>query len=335
MTPPVIAVVIPARNAEVTLEDAVNSALKQSVDGEVEICVAVGPSIDRTAEIAHSFADTDSRITVVDNPSGVTSAGLNAAIRATTAPVIARLDAHAEFKSPKYLTNAVETLNSTGAVNVGGLQNPYCQTTFEKAVGAAMVSRLGAGDARYRIGGAPGPVDTVYLGVFRRDALQRVGLFDEKLLRNQDAELNWRLRQAGGTVFFDPNLVVNYRPRSTFRGLASQYFGYGRWRRLVVGINPRALKLRQIIPPLTLFLLLLGLVGGWLWMPLFFLPISYLFVVLAGSTVVGLRYGHLETVVLLLVIFPTIHLSWGLGFLIGIPKRIFNEGSSLGSFVSE
>ena len=313
MTGPAVAVVVPARDAEATLADAVASALAQEVDGGLEVCIAVAPSLDRTLQVAQGLAEGHPRVSVVDNPAGVTATGLNAAIRATTGPVVVRLDAHAVLDDG-YVAAAVAALARTGAVNVGGRQDPRGRSPFEEAVGAAMASRFGAGDARFRTGGSAGPVDTVYLGVFRRDALETVGLFDEGLVRNQDAELNWRLREAGGVVFFDPGLAVGYRPRSTLSALAAQYFGYGCWRRVVVARHPRSLRLRQVVPPLVLTGVVAGLAAGWFWAPLFLLPVAYGTAVVVASMAVGRRPGRAFR---LLGVFPTMHLSWAAGFLVG------------------
>ena len=318
MTGPAVAVVVPARNAEATLADAVASALAQKVDGGLEVCIAVGPSLDRTAEVARGLARDDLRVSVVNNPAGVAAAGLNAAIRATTGPLVVRLDAHAVLDDG-YVAAAVASLERTGAVNVGGRQDPRGGSPFEQAVGAAMSSRFGAGDARFRTGGLAGPVDTVYLGVFRRSALEAVGLFDDALVRNQDAELNWRLREAGGVVFFDPGLAVGYRPRSTPAALASQYFGYGIWRRVVVARHPRSLRLRQVVPPVVLTGVVAGLAGGWFWAPLFLLPVAYGTAVVVASVAVGRWPGR---AVRLLAVFPTMHLAWASGFLVGQPTGV-------------
>jgi len=313
VTGPAVAVVVPARNAEATLAAAVASALTQEVDGGLEVCIAVAPSLDQTAEVALGLAESDRRVSVVDNPGGAAAAGLNAAIRATTGPVVVRLDAHA-ILDKGYVAASVAALERTGAVNVGGRQDPRGRSPFEETAGAAMASWFGAGGARFRTGGRPGPVDTVYLGVFRRDALEAVGLFDEGLVRNQDAELNWRLREAGGVVFFDPDLAVGYRPRSTLAALAGQYFGYGRWRRVVVVRHPRSLRLRQVVPPVVLVGAVIGMAGGWFWAPLFLLPLVYGTAVVVASVVVGRRPGRM---VRLLGVFPTMHLAWAAGFLVG------------------
>ena len=312
---PDVAVVIPVRNGEATLADPVVSVLAQELDGTLEVCIAVGPSDDRTREVADGLADADRRVLVVDNPAGVTPAGLNAAIRATSAPVLARVDGHAVL-STGYLARALAVLDRPGAVNVGGVQEPRGRTPFEKVVGRAMASRFGSGDARFHYGGPAGAVDTVYLGVFRRTALEAVGLFDAALVRNQDYEMNWRLREAGGMVWFDPELRVGYRPRGTLGALARQFFGYGRWKRVVVGRHPRSLRWRQVVPPVATLGVVSGLVAGVWWPPALILPAVYLIAVVSASLVAG---QHLTTVLRLLAVYPTLHLSWGAGFMAGPP----------------
>lgn len=244
---PSVSVVLPVRNEAAHLERAVASVLDQDYPGPLDVCLAVAPSTDGTADVARGLAAADRRVAVVDNPAGVTPAGLNAAIRATTGTVVVRVDGHAHL-SPGYIRTAVATMCRSGAVNVGGRQVPEPTTPFEAAVAAATTSWMGTGGATYRVGGEAGAVDTVYLGVFDRAAGDRLGWFDETLVRNQDYEFNIRLRAAGGTVWFDPALWVGYRPRSTWRALASQYHEYGCWKAEVVRRHPGSLRLRQVAP---------------------------------------------------------------------------------------
>ena len=316
--PPVpdVAVVLPVRDGEATLADAVASVLAQEFDGTLEVCIAVAPSADDTRAVADALATADGRVSVVDNPAGVTPAGLNAAIRATTAPVVVRVDAHAEL-GPGYVARALETLSRTGAVNVGGVQEPRGRTPFERAAGRAMASRFGAGDARFHYGGPEGAVDTVYLGVFRRAAIDAVGLYDASLVRNQDYELNWRLREAGGTVWFDPALRVGYRPRGTLGALARQFFGYGRWKRVVLRRHPRSLRWRQVVPPAATLGVLVGLLAAPWWPLALVLPVGYLGAVAVAAVVVGRRPAMVAR---LLAVYPAMHLSWGAGFLLGPPR---------------
>ncbi|MYA12782.1 MAG: glycosyltransferase, partial [Gemmatimonadetes bacterium] len=199
MAHPPVSVVIPARNEEEALPRALDSALAQDYPGTVEIVVADGSDGPAMAEMVRARYP---EVRLVANPDRIIPAGLNRAVAAAAHPVIVRCDARSELP-PGYVSRAVETLARTGAANVGGRQCPAGRDLFTRAVALAMTTPLGAGGARYRLGGAEGPADTVYLGVFRRGALEGAGGFDERFARNEDYELNWRLRQRGGTVWFD------------------------------------------------------------------------------------------------------------------------------------
>lgn len=331
-TPPV-SVVIPVRNADAgTLARAIESVLAQDYAGGFEVIVADGSEGSAVGELLRRRF---SGVRVVPNPGREIPCGLNRALRAARHPVVARCDAGAVWPAG-YLARAVGTLLRTGAVNVGGRVNPVGTTLFERAVALATCTPLGAGDARYRVGGVEGPVDTVFLGVFRREALDAAGGFEEALHRNEDYELNWRLREGGGMVWFDPALVVDYRPRESLRGLARQYFDYGWWKRVMLMRHPRSLRLRQVVPLLLLAALAvsagLGAVGaavvGGL-APAIALPtgqallnvaavgpLGYGLILFAASATLGLRRRRLE-VLLLPVVAATIHLTWAAGFFAG------------------
>lgn len=312
---PPVSIVIPVRNEPEAVCDAVTSAQTQEYEGPLEIVVAVAHSADGTLEALNEMASADDRIRVVANQAGSTPAGLNAAIRASNGEIIVRCDAHSVLP-PGYVARAVDRLQETGAVNVGGVQAATGSSDTQRAIAAAMSSPFGVGDARFHVGGTAGPVDTVYLGVFRRDAIDSVGLFDESLARNQDYELNHRLRNSGGMVFFDPDLVVEYRPRQSLSGLWRQYHEYGRWKRVVVRRYPKSLRWRQIAPPVLVVALtvsvIIALFG--LFRLAAVIPVLYLTTTIAVSTVELLRRKD-AAMLLLPVVFPTMHLAWGLGFL--------------------
>lgn len=314
---PDVVVVMPIRNEATDLAAAVRTVLAQQYRGRLAVCLAVAPSEDGTEQIAADLARGDDRIRIVANPSRTTPAGLNAAIRSSPGDVIVRVDGHAEL-SPGYVERAVSTLARTGAANVGGVQRAVGTTAFEQAVAAALMSRFGSGGAAFHVGGSEGPTDTVYLGVFRRDAIESVGLFDERLVRNQDYELNIRLRRAGNVVWFDPELVVTYRPRGRWRALARQYFDYGRWKRVVAHLHPEALRPRQLIPPAATLALGATTVLGVRWRSMLFVPFGYAVVVTIESARLAATLPHFRR---LLVVFPTMHLAWGLGFMYGRPER--------------
>jgi succinoglycan biosynthesis protein ExoA len=313
---PDVDVIMPVRNEAADLATAVAAVGRQRYPGRVRTYLAVGPSEDGTERLAASIAESVDGVSVVDNPAGITPTALNLAIRAGSAPVIVRVDGHSEL-SEGYITRAVETMRRTGAVNVGGRQVPVATTDVEAAVAAATTSVLGTGGASYRVGGAPGAVDTVYLGVFDRAAVEAVGGFDERLIRNQDYELNVRLRSAGGTVWFDPALAVHYRPRGSWAALARQYFEYGQWKAAVMRMHPTSIRVRQVIPPVAVLAVVAGVLVA---------PRRPLALVLPGGYAVALAVASLRPAVpakraLVMAALACIHLSWAAGVLLA-PRRL-------------
>lgn len=314
---PAVSVILPVLNEEAHLESAVHSILTQDYQGPIEVILAIGPSRDRTLEIAHELSRKDSRVVIVDSPSGRTAAGLNLALNKSASPVVVRVDGHAQIPSD-YLRLVVEILNATGAVNVGGVMAAVGTTPFERAVAGAMRSPLGVGASRFHTGGEAGEVDTVYLGAFRREALVAIGGFDERFTRAQDWELNFRLRENGGTIYFDPRLHVTYRPRSTVGALAKQYFEYGRWRRVVSRRHSGTINLRYLAPPFAVAGFTISLIAG-LFLPILFTPaaIYTLFVLLSAIKIAT----SIREYFLLLLVIPTMHFAWGAGF-ISSPKTL-------------
>lgn len=309
----VVSVIIPVLNEERHLRDAVSMVLAQDWAGELQVVLAVGPSRDRTLEIATELAEADPRVVVVDNPSGRTPDALNAAIAVADGDVVVRVDGHAEIPAD-YVSSAVQTLESTGADNVGGVMDAQGVTPFQRAVAVAMRSPVGVGNSRFHVGGEPGPADTVYLGAFRRSALARVGGYDRRYARAQDWEMNHRIRETGGLVYFTPRMRVTYRPRSTVRALASQYFLYGRWRRVVARSHQGTINGRYLAAPV----MVLGVSGGTLlalvWSPALAVPAAYVL----GTTAAGLAISRDEdwsVRVRLPGVLATMHWSWGVGFL--------------------
>jgi GT2 family glycosyltransferase len=333
-----VSVIMPVRNEERHLAEAVQHVLAQDYPAGIEVVLAVGPSGDATARIARSLAAADSRVTVVDNPSGRIPAGNNTAIKASRFPIVARVDGHA-LLPPGYLKLAVQTLAETGADDVGGIMAAEGVTPFERAVAWAMTSPAGVGRAAFHTGGQTGPVDTVYLGVYRRVALERVGGYDEAYQRAEDWEMNHRIRRAGGLVWFEPRLRVTYRPRGSARALAAQYFNYGRWRRVVSREHPGTVNLRYLAPPAAVLAVAAGLASGtaglaaalagpanaagpglaWLMMG-FVVPASYLAGIL-GVTGVAARKLPGCVLARLPAALVTMHVCWGAGFLTS-PRRL-------------
>lgn len=307
-----VSIVVPVRDEVETLAAALVSVQAQDYAGIIEVVVADGSEGTGARElICTQFPG----VRWIRNPQGLTSAGLNRAVAAASHDIIVRCDAHSVLPAG-YVRTAVERLESTGAAAVGGMQRPVGTTLFTRAVAIAMTHPLGAGDARYRLGGSEESVDTVYLGVFRRTEVEAVGGFDETLVRNQDYELNWRLRAAGGTVWFTPMLSVDYRPRRNIAALIRQYFAYGWWKRIVILRHPASRRWRHAAAPLLVALLvlsaMLGAVSG---MPGYgAVPaLGYLSVLTGAALVAGLRKK--SAAVLLPAVLAAMHFSWGTGFL--------------------
>ena len=248
-----VGVIVPARHAAGTLARAVESALAEGVGAVV---IAVDPADEVTVRAAAGLAAAYPSVSVVDNPGGATPTGLNAGIAALPHRVVARLDAHATF-GPGYVRAALTALEA-GAAVVGGLQRSVGASPVGRATAAAMGTWLGSGGARHRTGAASGPSETAYLGVFDRAWLDRVGGYDPSLARNQDYEICHRIQQAGGLVWFTPDMEATHEPRDSWVDLAVQYHDFGRWKRHVMATAPGSIQPRQLAAPA----LVLGLIGS-------------------------------------------------------------------------
>ena len=322
---PGVSVVMPVRNEERHLESSVRRVLEQDYAGELEVILAVGPSSDRTREIAAELAQQDPRLRVVDNPAGRTPHALNLAIAAARFDIIVRVDGHGEL-ADGYVGRAVELLRATGAANVGGVMDAQGETPFEEAVACAYSTRIGLGGSTFHLESSPpGPADTVFLGAFRKQAITAVGGFDETMWRAQDWELNYRLRQAGEVIWFSPDLKVTYRPRSSLGALVAQMYVTGKWRREVVRRHPETAGRRYLAAPVAVAGIGLGTVAGLLGRLTgsrllnlgFAAPLGYAVLILVGSALAP-RSVSWPARVRLPVVLAATHLSWGTGFLVGL-----------------
>src|SRR5688572_29952124 len=225
-----VTIAMPAYNEEKYIEACIASVQAQDYPPDlIEILVADGRSTDRTRDILARLAEIDPRIKVVDNPARLQAAGLGLLVKEATGDILVRMDVHAEY-APDYVRKCVETLERTGADNVGGAQRAKAKTPFQRALCAALSSKLGVGGAKYRSSEAEGFVDTVFLGAFRRKVFETIGLWDPGAITNEDAELNQRILDSGGQIYLARDIVVHYFPRDSFKTLAKQYFKYGRGR---------------------------------------------------------------------------------------------------------
>jgi GT2 family glycosyltransferase len=215
----------------------------------MEVLVVDGRSTDRTRAIVAELAATNPHawVQLLDNPHRIASTALNIGIRAARGEIIARVDGHA-ILAPDYLRRCVETLVATGADNVGGLMRPQGHGYVARCIALATRSRFGIGNSRFHYDERGGEVETVYLGCFRRSIFERIGLFDEGLVRNQDDELNDRIVAAGGRIWLSPHIRSTYVGRGSFRALWRQYYQYGYWKVRVLRRHPGARRLRHLAP---------------------------------------------------------------------------------------
>ncbi|WP_425562049.1 glycosyltransferase family 2 protein [Microbacterium kribbense] len=322
---------MPVLNEAGYLQRAVQTVLAQELDGPAELVLALGPSTDGTTELARRLAAGDDRIVLVDNPGADIPKGLNLAIRASTHPTLVRVDAHSELP-PGYTRAALAILAGTRAANVGGVMRADGRTPFQRAVARAYNSPIGLGGGAYHGSASAGEAESAYLGVMRRSVLDEVGLFDETIRRGEDWELNLRIRRGGYRVWFDPALSVTYWPRESWVRLARQFRATGAWRGELVRRYGRRNSLRYFAPPALLVVIALAVVLGVLQLTrvltgwpsavasIVYLPlVAYLLVIvgvaLSGAGGTG-RAGWRDTLWTMIVL-PTMHLSWGVGFLGG------------------
>ncbi|MBQ3357547.1 MULTISPECIES: glycosyltransferase family 2 protein [Microbacterium] len=327
--PPVgVSFVMPVLNERGYLEHAVQSVLAQDLDVPVELILALGPSTDGTTEIANRLAADDERIRLVDNPAAHIPVGLNAAIRAGRYSTVIRVDAHSEL-SPGYAARAMQTLERTGASNVGGVMHAEGRAPFQKAVARLYNSPVGLGGGAYHGGAHEGEAESAYLGVMRREVLDEVGLFDETIRRGEDWELNLRIRQAGHRVWFDPTLAVTYWPRESWVRLARQFRATGAWRGELVRRFGRRNGIRFFAPPVLVLLTIVAVIIGILQLTgvlsglasliasIVYAPLAaYALLVVAVAAAPG--GGGIRQRLWTLLVLPTMHLAWGWGFLGGV-----------------
>lgn len=317
---PFVSVIVPIRNEERYLAACLESVLASDyAHDRLEILVIDGMSTDRSRDIVQDYARRHPLIRPLDNPKRVQAAALNIGIREARGDIILRMDAHTLY-APDYVRRCVELLETSEAANVGGVQGAVGTGYISNAIAVAMTTPFGVGDALFRYTHTRLWVETVYLGAWRKSTLEALGGFDEEWIVNEDYELNFRLRKAGGRILVWPAIKSSYLVRSSLGMLARQYFRYGFWRVKTLVAHPDSLLWRQLTPPVLVAALLLSvgmLLAGWMLGAI--IPVLYLVACLAASiwTASGRGWRYLP---LLPIVFATIHFSWGVGFLAGLFK---------------
>lgn len=293
---------------------------QDSPPGDFEIIVADGMSDDGTRAVLSQLERENSRVRVVDNPVRFTATGMNAGIRLARGRYIAIMGAHNRY-APDYLRRSLEVLEQTGVDNVGGVMMCDADSRVQRAIAAAHHSPFSVGGARWHNTGYEGSVDTVFGGVYRREVFDRIGLFDEELVRNQDDEFNLRLTRAGGKIWQSPRIKSWYRPRGSLRDLFRQYMQYGYWKVRVIQKHRMPASLRQIVPGCFVLALTMLAIGS-VWSS----AAAWALGGLLGAYLVGNLAASLQTAAhtdwkilpLLPIVFTCYHFAYGYGFLRGI-----------------
>lgn len=322
---PSVTVIMPIRNEASFIERSLGAVLAQDYPGDrLEVLVADGMSTDGTRAAVERAAAMrpDVRVVVVDNPGRIVPTGFNRALVRARGEIIVRVDGHTIIE-PNYVRECVDALRRTGADNVGGRMDPVSEGVFGRATALVTQSRFGVGGARFHYSDREEWVDTVYMGAWPRAVFQRIGLFDEEQVRNQDDEFNYRLREHGGKILLTPRIQSRYYNRSTLRSLWRQYFQYGYWKVRVMQKHAGQMRPRQFAPPLFVaslgIALLLAPISATWGQVLGVIVASYASANLLASLIVG--FGQpLREALLLPVAFATLHVSYGLGFLVGLAR---------------
>ena len=318
---PRVSIIIPCRNERHHIGACLRSILSQAEPpGGLEIVIADGMSDDGTREVIRRISAAEPRVHMIDNLRRITPAGLNASIRAARGEIIVRMDAHSEY-APDYVMQCVAILEQTGADNVGGPPHVKADGYVQRAIGAAFHSPFSTGGGRFHQREYEGDVDTIHFGCWQKSKLLELGVFDEELIRNQDDELNFRLKARGGRLWQSPAIRSWYRPRRSLAALFKQYLQYGFWKVRVIQKHGRPASPRQLMP----VVFVLGLAFGWLagfadptlWIAYAAVVSTYAFVSVVFSARASAEAGW-DLFPILPAVFFVYQASYGIGFAAGL-----------------
>jgi len=323
-----ISVIIPMRNEEGFVGKCLQSFLSQIESrDDVEILCVDGMSTDKTREIINQFSKINSNIRLVINPHKIVSTSLNIAIPGSRGEYIVVAGCHAEY-APDYLTKCLEVIQRTGADQVGGymVTCPGSNTNIGVAITAATSCIFGVGNSMFRLTGPERQVDIVPFGMYRRNVFEKIGLYDERLVRNQDIEFNKRLLKAGGKTIISPEIKLKYYNRSTYRGMWQQAFNNGLWNPYTIWLVGRGrLSLRHFIPGVFMLSLILPMIGSLAWWPIGILSLVsvFLYFLIAAFFAIRLSRNNHTSAFKIICAFVVLHFAYGIGSLWGFVTAPF------------
>lgn len=316
---PLVSVIIPCRNEEKFIGKCLDSIIAQDYPkNKLEVLVVDGMSNDRSREIVIEYAKRYPFIRLLDNPKLIAPIALNIGIQEARGEIIVRIDAHTTYEK-NYIDQCVMLLQTTDATNVGGMQHAVGTDYVSNTIAIAITHPFGIGDAKFRYSNREEWVDTVYLGSWYKQSLVSLGGFNEEWVVNQDYELNYRLRESGGKILLSPKICCHYYVRSSIKKLVIQYFRYGFWKVKTIVNHPNSVRWRQLVPPVFV----LTLIASLTLIPFFricvIVPGLYVISNLVASFRVASQRGR-RYLPLLPFIFVILHISWGIGFLVGLTR---------------
>ncbi len=329
---PFVSVVAPCRNESGFVGKAIETILQNDYPEDLmEVLVIDGMSSDGTRDIVKAMMQQDSRIRLIDNPKKIVPSAMNIAIRESRGDYIIRIDCHSSF-APDYISKCIEVSRRTKAENVGGywITLPGANTDVARAIAAATSCGFGVGNAMFRLAGQEREVDTVPFGTYRRSIFEQVGYYDERLVRNQDIELNSRIRKAGGKIVISPEIKLNYYNRATYSGLWQQSFNNGLWNPYTIWLVGSGLYLRHFVPMFFVLGLVTFIIGAFFWWFFKWILLGYILFYLSTATVFSIRSARRTKTSAILVLwsFVVLHVAYGLGSLwavITIPFKFPNR----------
>jgi len=326
---PWVSIIIPCRNEEKFIGKCLNSIINNDYSKEsLEILVIDGMSEDKTKEIVEKYTKQYLYIKILENPNKFTPFGLNIGVKNARGDIIIRMDAHSTYEKD-YISKCIKYLNQYNADNVGGIWKimPRTHTLINKAIVFASSSIFGAGDAYYRRGYSRGPkwVDTVFGGCYKKEVFEKIGLFNENLIRSQDMEFNLRLKRAGGKILLVPDIISYYYPKSNLKDFFRHNFSDGIWSTYPLKFEVRIFSWRHLVPLFFVSSLILSLFFSFFfWQARLFFDLifgSYVFLSLFFSVKISFKKGF-QYLFLMPIVFATRHFGYGLGSIWGIVKLL-------------
>jgi cellulose synthase/poly-beta-1,6-N-acetylglucosamine synthase-like glycosyltransferase len=330
-----VSIILPIRNESTYIEKTLCALLAQDYPAEeMEILIADGMSTDGTQKIIRDFSLKHSqlKIKLLDNPGVIVSTGMNIALHQAWGEIVLRVDGHCVI-APDYVRNCVEHIQKDGVDGVGGSMESIGETRMAKAIAICMSSSFGVGNSVFRTtSGKSMLVDTVPFPAYTRQAIKRAGFYDEELVRNQDDEYNYRIRKLGGRILLADDIRSTYYTRTSLKNLWRQYYQYGLYKVRVLQKHPLQMSLRQFVPPAFVMALFISLLIAYFppFHPLsLVIPTLYFLINLSVSLYMASKHGW-NYLTLLPLIFVVLHISYGLGFLVGLCKFWNRWGDKIG-----